>query len=292
MGHVVPVGEPLARYVIVDQTGREWSRIIRRRFEINDGIVGWGSNPFVAVSHQTVEVVDWRGPHPAQIPGRYAPAGHSSSLTVMPGAWGTSQTGVSDFLPSPTDDALYWLHAIALDSTTEPKELRLEPLSGGRPGSGVIVAGVTLFEGSADPLVRGPRFQIRIDGLGGQTPEVDLGTIIRSLPAPDAPGPPTADAVFGWGTPRADPLAAPLSAAVVDLALSSDARLTLDDWSVPAAALGSRSCAARLHRAPIDRGAAPPTRPGRGRDPGCVQRRTDPGSRPLHHRRTAGTSPR
>ena len=102
----------------------------------------------------------------------------------MPGAYGANQVGMSDFVPSPTDDALLWLHAIELGADAEPVALRFEPLAGGRPGSDLIVAGVTLFRGSANPLVRGPRFQVRVAGLDGHPPEVDLGTIIRTLPAP------------------------------------------------------------------------------------------------------------
>ena len=111
---VVPVGEPLARYTVVDRSGRRTSRIVRRRFEINDGILGWGSTAFAAIGHLENEVLDWRGPHPAQVPGRYAAAGQSGSLTIMPGTYGTSQTGMTDFVPSATDDALLWLHAIEL----------------------------------------------------------------------------------------------------------------------------------------------------------------------------------
>src|SRR5579862_1251170 len=85
LGHVVPVGEPLARYTVVDRSGARTSRLIRRRFEVNDGILGWGSAAFAALPHVENEVIDWRGPHAAQVPGRYAPAGQSGSLTIMPG---------------------------------------------------------------------------------------------------------------------------------------------------------------------------------------------------------------
>jgi hypothetical protein len=234
VGHVVPVGEPLARYTVVDRSGRTTSRIIRRRFEINDGILGWGSTAFAAIGHLANEVIDWRGPHPVQGPGRYAAAGHSGSLTIMPGTYGTSQTGVSDFVPSPTDDALLWLHAIELDVDAEPVALHLEPLAGGRPGSAVIVAAVTLFSGSSNPLARRPRFQVRVDGLAGRSPEVDLGTVIRTRPAP-APLPPEGrtDRIVGWGTPRADPDGTASGAVVVDLTIAPDAIVSLDDWSVP-----------------------------------------------------------
>src|SRR6185295_15825144 len=66
LGHVVPVGEPLARYTVVDRGGGTSSLVVRRRFEINDGILGWGSGAFASVPHVEGEVVDWRGPHAAQ----------------------------------------------------------------------------------------------------------------------------------------------------------------------------------------------------------------------------------
>ena len=122
LGHVVPVGEPLARYRVLDGRGRTRTRTVRRRFEINDGILGWGSGAS-GDPHLANKVVDSRGPHPGQGPGRYAPAGQSGTLTIMPGWYGTSQTGVSDFVPSATDDALIWLHAIELDDGAEPVEL-------------------------------------------------------------------------------------------------------------------------------------------------------------------------
>ncbi len=233
IGHVVPVGEPLASYTVVDRRGRTVSRTVRRRYEINDGILGWGSVAFAAIAHVPNEVLDWRGPHAAQGPGRYAPAGQSGSLTIMPGTYGGNQVGMSDYVPSPTNDALLWLHAIELDDGAEPVELRVEPLTGGRPGSDMILAAVTLFRGSGNPLARGPRIQARVGGLGGHALEVDLGTVIRTLPAG---APLSADglepAIVGWGTPRQDPAARGAGFSVVDLAISHDAVLTLDGWAV------------------------------------------------------------
>ena len=49
--------------------------------------------------HLDNEVADWRGPHEAQTPGRYAPAGQSGSLTIMPGTYGANQVGMTDFVP-------------------------------------------------------------------------------------------------------------------------------------------------------------------------------------------------
>ena len=173
VGHVVPVGEPLARYTVVERSGRETTRIVRRRFEIDDGILGWGSAPFAAIPHVANEVLDWRGPHAAQGTGRYAPTGQSGSLTIMPGTYGGNQVGMSDFVPSPTDDALLWLHAIELPAGAEPVALRLEPLAGGRPGSDVIVAGGHAVRrlgrpARAQPALRGPDRRPRRPAAGGR----------------------------------------------------------------------------------------------------------------------------
>ncbi|HEX3427906.1 MAG TPA: hypothetical protein VHS36_03795, partial [Candidatus Limnocylindrales bacterium] len=251
IGHVVPVGEPLARYRVTDAAGRTTTRTIRRRFEIDDGILGWGSLPFAAVPHLANAVIDWRGPHPTQPRGSYAPPGQSGALTVLPGAWGPAQTGVSDFVPSSTGEALLWLHAIALtgdeDGTddrgraiepVEVAELRLESLTGGRPGSDVIVAGVTLYDGTANPLIRGERFQLLLDG-SEEEPETDLGTVIRTLAAGPASHrrPEAAAPIVGWGEPRAAPQAegAPGDEPrIVDIALHDDAVLSVGTWSMPA----------------------------------------------------------
>ena len=115
--------------------------------------------------------------------GRYAPAGHGGALTVLPGSWGASQTGVADAVPSPDDDVTYWLHAVALPPDAVPVRLHLTPLGDGRPGTSVVIAGLTLFDGTADPLVLSGRRQVLVEGTGGAAPEVDLGMVIQSRPA-------------------------------------------------------------------------------------------------------------
>jgi hypothetical protein len=265
VGHVIAVGEPLARYHLTDATGRTTSQLVRRRFEVNDGILGWGSLAFAAVPHLANVPLDWRGPHPAQPSGRYAPAGLSGVLTILPGAWGPGQTGVSDFVPSPTGGALLWLLSIPVagepadgasgadrapfDARRELVELRLEPLAEGRPGSDVVVAAVTLFDGTADPLARGPRTQVIVGGTDAR-PTADLGTIIRSLPAGPPLGPPLghgADGaggehpadVVGWGVQGTRAGAAEPPGRLVDLTLAPDAVVELGSWSIAAADLAA-----------------------------------------------------
>ncbi len=256
MGHVVPVGQPLADYTIEDRSGRSWRRRIRRRFEIDDGIVGWGSAPFAAVGHLDNEPIDWRGPHAVQAPGRYAPAGQSGSLTVMPGTYGGNQVGMTDLIPSPTDDVMVWLHAIALDPGVDPAALHLEPLAADRPGGAVVVVAVTLFDGTADPLLRSPRFQVLVGGFDDRQLEVDLGTIIRTRPAPRAEAAPTVppaggDApVVGWGIPRAAIVDAAVGDRIVDLSVAPDALVGTDGWAVPGRALA----AGAMLRNPAGRG--------------------------------------
>ena len=258
VGWVLPIGEPLARYELVGADGRRRSVEVRRRFEVNDGIIGWGSLPFAAVGHRADEPVDWRGPHPRQEVGRYARAGHAGPLTMLPGAWGPAQTGVTDFVPSAEDDVTYWLHAIPIDDVGEISELILTPVGGGRPGTDVVVAALTLFDGTADPLVPEPRRQLLVEGFGDRLPEVDLGTAIRTrrLDGPAAAGRP--DEPIGWGRPAATAIDAraarlPESRTVIDVAVAPDARLWFGDWEVLAADLDrpSRSEDGRVRIEPV-----------------------------------------
>lgn len=238
IGWVVPAGELLARYELTDIHGQTQTTEIRRRFEINDGIIGWGYLPFAATDHRRDDVVDWRGPHVLQVPGRYAAAGHAGPLTTLPGAWGPAQTGVGDHVPSPNDDIAYWLHAIPLHGLGDLAEVRLAPLGEGRPGTDVVVAAMTLFNGSADPLTVRPRRQLLVEGFGTTLPTVDLGIAIRSraVETPDASGTigPT-----GWGRPKPRDFESADgsrigSRSVLDVALGADARLTFDGWGIRA----------------------------------------------------------
>jgi hypothetical protein len=131
VGWVLPIGEPLARYELSFADGRSQRIEVRRRFEIADGIIGWGSLPFAAIGHRSDETIDGLGPRPRQSPGRYAPAGQAGPLTMLPGSWGAAQTGVADFVPTPSDDATYWLHAIPLDGGAAPVRFRVVPLGDG-----------------------------------------------------------------------------------------------------------------------------------------------------------------
>jgi hypothetical protein len=174
---------------------------------------------------------------------------------MLPGAWGGAQVGIADFVPTADDDATYWLHAIPLGAEAEPIALRVSALGAGRPGSDVVIAAVSLFHGTADPLVLSPRRQLLVEGAGG-LPDVDLGIAIAARPLP-APVARRARGPVGWGGARAqdDAAATPAAGAsrsvgdrsfgdrlvgdrsVVDVALAPDARLTIAGWELAAADL-------------------------------------------------------
>jgi hypothetical protein len=244
-GHVVPIGQPLARYTVVAHDGRRVERVVRRRFEVSDGILGWGSVAFASVTHLDNEPLDWRGPHERQTPGRYAPVGQSGALTVMPGKYGGNVVGVSDLVPSADDDAFLWLYAIPLGPDVVPVAMEVEPLAGGQPGSTVLLAAVTLFAGTDDPLRRGPRMVVRVDGIAS-APAVDLGTVIRSLAPIESASPATPGAVggvpaerpVGWGAARRDEAGeAAGGPRLVDIVAAADAVIDLGGWAVPASHL-------------------------------------------------------
>ena len=142
VGWVLPTGEPLARYEIAFAGGRTKTVDVRRRFEIADGIIGWG---FAAVRRRSAteptRPLDWRGPYQRQAPGRYAPAGHGGALTILPGSWGADQTGVADFVPTPLDDAtlLAPRHPAGRRGASRPG-CGIVPLGLGRPGTDVVIA--------------------------------------------------------------------------------------------------------------------------------------------------------
>jgi hypothetical protein len=230
VGWVLPAGQPLARYEVIGADDGRRSIGVRRRFQLADGIIGWGFLPFEALGHRADEPVDWRGPHPRQSAGRYASPGHAGPLGMLPAGWGPAQTSVSDFVPTPDDDITLWLHAIPVIPGEVPAAIRLAPLGDPRPGDAVVVAAITLFRGSADPLVAGPRREILVEGPD-EPPTIDLGLVIRSRrpttsPAAVADGPPS-----GWGHDREgeDPAPGGRVAAIVDLAATPDARLRLGD---------------------------------------------------------------
>jgi hypothetical protein len=252
VGWVTPVGQPLAKYTLETVEGGEAvGVVVRRRFEINEGIVGWGQGAFTAVPHSVELPLDWRGPHAVAAPGGYAAPGHAGLLGILPGSWGPGQTGVADSVPSPTGDIALWLHAIEVPGgPAAVAALRLEPLASSDPGGAVIVAGVTAYRGSASPLAIQPRRTLRIAGGGASGIQVDLGQLFRTRVSQastrDGSGA-APDVIVGWGVPRTEAdETAPL---LVDLAMAPDATLTVGSQAVPAdrlPAVGARGTFGRI----------------------------------------------
>jgi hypothetical protein len=238
VGWVTPPGQLLARYTLETADGGVVERDVRRRFEINEGIIGWGQGAFAALPHMVDEVLDWRGPHPAPPPGGYAEPGHAGLLGILPGSWGPGQTGVADSVPSPTGDIAVWLHAIEVRGRPAAlRRLRLEPLGDLDHGGGVVIAAITAFRGVASPLALESRRMLRIDGEGRRPLSIDLGRVLRerTSPAPLSRKPP-ATSVTGWGTAPAARRAAPM-ARDVDVILAPDATIDIGPERVPAARL-------------------------------------------------------
>ena len=246
VGWVTPVGQELARYTLETADGRQVGGPIRRRFEVNEGLIGWGQGAFAARPHLVDEPIDWRGPLPSQEHVRPVPAGQAGLLAILPGTWGPAQTGVVDTIPSPTDDIVLWLHEIAVpDGAAVLSRLRMEPSASPDRGSAVIVAAITLVRATDSPLRLAPRRTLSVerrasDGVrddrhpGGRPPiSVDLGQVIQERPAPPRAAtrgwPP--DSVPGWGSARPE---AASQAVLVDVAMAADAILTIDGEMIPA----------------------------------------------------------
>ncbi|CAN5657613.1 hypothetical protein BH23CHL8_BH23CHL8_04340 [soil metagenome] len=240
VGWVWPVGEPLARLEVRRSDGSVARSVLRRRFEINEGIVGWGSMAFLALPHLVEAPVDWRGPHPRQGPGSYAAAGHAGPLTVLPGTWGASQTGVADNVPSPDGDLMLWLHAVDVRGSrgeaTALDALDLSPLPGDGSGRLVVLAAVTAFSGASSPLRWQPRRALRVSGAVGESITLDLGLVARRAPLrARVPACPEEGGPMGWGTQKRhgnDP-----GAEVIELTAAADAVIHVGDRATSLAEL-------------------------------------------------------
>lgn len=235
LGWVLPVGESLARATIVVKGGPAVQVTLRRRFEVNEGIIGWGSGAFLAVPHHAEAPADWRGPHPRQAPGRYAAAGHAGPLTVLPGSWGGDQTGVEDHIPSASDELTFWLHAIEIGHDGAPADLRsieFEPVPGVGRGRLVIIAALTAFTGMASPLRWDPRRTVRVSGAGDLAMDLDLGLLARRRPLPRHDDQPS---IAGWGdrpTPGTDDAERPSDDEELVFTAAADATLRIGEASI------------------------------------------------------------
>ena len=227
-GWVLPVGEPLARIRIGLEDDEEVDVTLRRRFEVNEGVIGWGAMAYLAVPHLAESPVDWRGPHAKLPDGRFAEPGHTGPMAVLPSSWATNQTGVEDHVPSPNDDLTLWLHAIEISRDDRPKRLRsidLEPIDGSGDGRSVVVAAMTAYTGSSSPLRWKPRRSIRVEGAEGVPLDVDLGLVARRRPIPGRTG----SDLIGWGATAAEAT----SAEELEFTAADDAALAAGNHSLP-----------------------------------------------------------
>jgi hypothetical protein len=237
VGWVTPVGQPLAEYTVTIDGGRTVGGPIRRRFEINDGIIGWGQGAFAARPHLVDIPLDWHDPLPAYEDVDAVPPGLAGLLAVLPGAWGPAQTGVGDTIPSPTRDVVLWLYEIEIPGgPIALSSLQVAPLAPIDEGGGVVIAAITAVRGTASPLRLEPRRTLRVARRepGPPSVAVDLGQVIRQRPAPangkaangGAANGEAGDALPGWGAKRRAPAS---SALLVDLVTAPDATLAVDD---------------------------------------------------------------
>lgn len=242
-------GQPLARYTLVYADGDEQHQVIRRRFEVNEW---WSTLPpvsFASVDHSGHRSADWRGPHPAQLPPVFGPAG-SSSMLALPGSWAVNQSGIQD--DHAVDAPWYWLYALPVRRPEQAlAALRLAPWQpargAGRAPEAVLVAGVTLFQGSASPLAYRRSELLRITAPGaaldaGVPVEVDLGVVgaRQAEPAAGDPGRWLEPGFWGWGD-AADPPPG-TGAVLAEVSSSPDATLTVGGTPValgPALAHGA-----------------------------------------------------
>ncbi len=165
------------------------TEVVRRRFEVNEGIVGWGQGAFAALPHLVDTPLDWRGPYPAMPAGGYAAPGDAGLLGILPGSWGPAQTGVAEFGAEP--DRRH--RPVAARDRDPGRAGGPQPADAwshwhrSMPVAAVVVAAVTTFRGTASPLVVEPRRTLRIDGTergGSGEFAVDLGQVFRERPAP------------------------------------------------------------------------------------------------------------
>jgi hypothetical protein len=207
-------GEHLADYVLAYADGSEHRQPIRRRFEVNEVVSGYGQPAFAARSHQQDVPRDFRGPYPA-------------------GAWGWWQTGVGS---SSNEPASYWLYAMENPYPDKMiRAIRLEPTGADR----LAVAGITLYEGQEHPLRRHRLESLRVTlpaemALDGVEAVVDLGTIARKYAVPGfIPEEWLSAPVAGWGEQPA-PLE-PARQIILDVTASADATLQVAGGAVPMA---------------------------------------------------------
>ena len=206
-------GELVATYTLGFADGTVQAVPVRRRFEINDLVIDWGHLPFAARPHRSPVVLDWRGPHADQQWFRNQQTVDWSGYTRWMGSEAPGN---------------YWIHAIPITATDVP----LTSITFRHESCVVGIAGVTLFNGTANPLRHERRrtLQVRGPGAAGTPIAVDLGIVghrviqqVLEAGWTDAPVP-------GWGSA---PAAQPRDLVAVDVTASPDASLSVGTADVP-----------------------------------------------------------
>lgn len=224
---VLDPGARLATYSLVYADAIVRSVPIRRRFEINDIVVGWGQAAFASLPHRDVRSSDWRGSHAA-------------------GAWGQDQMGVQGGayagvgLGEPTVPPFgnYWL--FALKNPRPRVTLTALHLQAATP-DWIAIGAITLVRSAAHPLRRARLLSLVVDASASDRPptvDVDLGEIVRTLDLlPTDRKTWLRPAVIGWGD---DPPSVSPSDRVVQVAGAEAGSVTVAGASVSIAELARR----------------------------------------------------
>ena len=226
-------GDQLARYVLVFADGSEQAFPIRRRLEVNEWVPGLTPPTLTSVTHANFRPVDWRGPHERQAAPVWGSPG-SSSMKAMPGSWAANQGGFGD--DHGMDESTYWLYAAAVEGgPRELSSIRIEPAG----GHGLLVGGITLFRGTATPLLyeAARTLLVQGDGIGvGSELSIDLGVadLPRRRSRPIEPSAWLGESFTGWGDLSDDDG----DGVLVDVSGSPDATLTVGGVPVPLARIG------------------------------------------------------
>ncbi len=218
---VTAPGEHIADYTVVYEDGTDYVQSVRRRFEINQVQTRMQSG-FASRQHQGLNSLTKRGPYPDN-------------------AWGRWQTGVmvgdppeSGRTPAKDDKAgrstppgAWTIYALELpDSSKTVSSIKIDA----KDAAAFAIGGITVFDGSSNPLRHEPLETIQIDVEGKSIDEidvdVDLGVIARKQDIQSFDGDVwVKDPVKGWGESADDPS----RVASIDVTASSDATLTVDD---------------------------------------------------------------
>ena len=219
--------EEIGRYVLVFADGGEQSFSIRRRIEVNEWVPTLTPPGLTAVVHADHIPVDFRGPHERQSMPSWGLPG-SSSMQGLPGSYSWNQGGIG--FSKGTGDSNYWLYAgVVDDPTRELAAIRIEATSPTAASDGLMVGGITLFEGTSSPLAHGPGRTWLVTGDGidmDLRADVDFGVarFPRRRIAPIIEDAWFAEPVKGLGDPAGT---LPGDGVLIDVSGSVDATLTI-----------------------------------------------------------------